>query len=1366
MRERGRSAGIGMSTSIWTPGVSGDWNTAADWSGGVPTPTSTATIAGPGSFLVTLFGVGFASNVNLQAAGADFYIVGTLALGGTLSLQAGTFTLAGGILAGGTLSMQGGQFLTNRGIFSGVAVQGVLDLGTANSALFVQNGLNLSGAGGSGNGSISLTGNYATLDFVGTQTLDHATISIGAGNGQAGQGGPATLGVSQAFFGNSAATLTLGASLWLRGVGGTGVISIGNAAPGAGPGVPDVLVNNGTITAASQGEILSITGAGQFTNQGTIGVSNGATLQIATAAFSNTGTIAVSNAVLSLGGTYTTAELTNLGSVSLSNGQIQLAGTAQNAGTLSIGSGSAIARQLGTLSLTGTIQGGTVADGGGGLSFGAGTGVLDALTYLGGLSLGAGGTLTLADGTIVAGAGGSAGSISVTGSGSTLLLRGSETLDRVTIALGSAGSAAGIATTDPFLASTATTATLGAHAFIVQGGSNASLAALGWSPVPGVGLADTLVNQGTITAAIAGGQFTVGGYGTVLNQGTIMVSGGDTLRVTVQNFTNTGTITASTGGTVLLGQPANWLGVAPSWTNGGKLAVGGGTLVLGGAFSLGQLGNVQVSSGSVVVAGTLGLAGGTLALGGAQGGLALPGLSLTGTIVGGTIVDAQAALAVGSGGTALLDGVSYLGTLSIGAGGFLRVRNGLALTGAVSLLSAGAVLDFQGSQSFDRAQILLGASGQSAAIDVAHDAAQSGGTTLTLGANATVIQSGQLAAIGRGAGGTGQAGDMIVNRGTITASVAGGMLTLGGPGFTNAGYINVGAGDVLAVTASSFVNAGSININAGTLAVATSLSLAQLGQVNLTAGVISIGGTLNLGGGTLTVGQGTSIGRVQLSGTISNGTIVDTGGGLSPSGAATLNAVTYDGILDLSRPFTQLSVSGGIALASSTGARPGEILLTGAQTRLVATGSETFDNVQIFLGSPSQYYQGQKLAAPELAAGAGVRLTLGRAATLTLAGACGTLGDAALGQWGDSLVNLGLINAVSVGTLSVGASSFTNLGTLMASGGGVLAIGDTGFTNAGILSAGAGSAIQFTLFNAYAAPNAGAFPLINTGTIALSGGVLQEVTANGLFPSIPIQNQAGATIGGAGLLFAPVANSGTIDASGGLLYLAQTVSGGGLMQIEQGATLEIGAVPSSEMVRFASTAGTLKLDNPAGFSGTLANMGAGDTIDLPGQILTGVGLNSGTIVLSTATQNYRLSGTTPFAGELSSGHDARGGATVSLTPQTAGGTGGGSSTPAVIAVGQPNMLFWASPAGDIFTGSSATLNGAHISNWGAADSIDLTDMLPTQAHLVLSQGPAGTSLAISDGVHAASIGLAGTFASSSFHFSADGHGGTLLTFGH
>ncbi len=1362
-----------MATISWTPGLSGDWTLASGWGGGVlPGSGDTAVLAGTGSYVVTLFGAQSVGNLILAGQGAEFYDAGALTLSGTLTLSAGTLALAYGALHGGTLALAGGHFQSTGGTLDGTAVQGTLDMSVPQTTLFVRDGMAMSGAGGSGTGSIALTGGYSTLEFLGSQTLSNTVISLGATGTLPGQTGAAQLGVAHDGGAASGATLTLASTVWLQqsgNAGVSGILAVGNTGAAPGPILPDMLVNQGTITAGIAGGTLDVTGTGTFVNQGVISVSNGATLELATSGLVNTGSIVVVHATLALGGNFSAGLLSHLGNLNLAygTGQVEILGTAGNAGgTLAIGLGTQLGNLLGQVSLAGTLQGGVVTDSGGGFGFTTGTGVLDGVAYQGAINLGlAGAALTLTDGTEVSAPGGAAGSIFDVGAGSALLLRGTEVLDGATITLGNAASAGStLATTDVFLASAGTTATLGPHTSVVQTGAYASLQANGWSPVPGVGVSDTLINQGSIAAGVAGGQMLVSGYGTFINQGSITVAGGDTLGITVAQFGNSGTLTAGAGGTLLLGQPAGYYGTAPAWTNAGQIVVSGGTLVLAGTLTTAQLGTLTETSGSVQLAGTLSNTGGTLAVGGRAGAISLTSLSLGGTIQGGTIADSLGLLSVGAGGSALLDGVSYLGTLALSqAGATLRVRDGLTLSGTADIVGAASLLDFIGSQTFDHAQVLLGAQGAAAAIDLAHDPNVGGADTLTLGAGLVITQSGALASIGR-AGGV--AGDAIVNQGTINASVLGGTLSLGGPDFINQGRITIGPGETLAITAAGFTNTGSIVVSSGAVSLSGSMTLAGLGRISLGTGVLSEQGTLNLAGGTLSVGTGTALGRLSLTGTLVGGTIVDSGGGLVALGSATLDGVVYDGTLDLSRPFSQIAVADGLTVNNPAPGHPGTILLTGAEARLLATTPETFNNVAISLGSVSQYYLGQHIPPPELAQDPGVQISFGSGSTTTLYGLAGTLGDSAVGQWSDSIVNAGQIAASALGTLTLGGTFLTNSGTIAASGTGIVTIDNTYFANSGVLAIGAGSAIQIQLLNYYAAPNAGAQVFTNAGTIAITGGIFQELTANGLFPAVPVANLAGADIAGYGLVFAQIANSGTIEARGGNLLLTQAVTGNGTMLIDPGATLEL-AVPTQpgQIVRFAgtgapSTGGTLKLDTPSSFTGTLSNFIGGDAIDLPGQILTGVGINSGTLVASTATTNYRFTSTTPLGGALSSGRDVHGGATIVFNPQAPG------SGQALLPVSQSAMLFWASPVGDEFQGVSANIAGAHISNWSTTDSIDITDMSPTAASLVAMQTAGLDTLTLSDGTHTASIGLTGTYTTSAFHLASDGHGGTMLTYGH
>jgi hypothetical protein len=94
------------------------------------------------------------------------------------------------------------------------------------------------------------------------------------------------------------------------------------------------------------------------------------------------------------------------------------------------------------------------------------------------------------------------------------------------------------------------------------------------------------------------------------------------------------------------------------------------------------------------------------------------------------------------------------------------------------------------------------------------------------------------------------------------------------------------------------------------------------------------------------------------------------------------------------------------------------------------------------------------------------------------------------------------------------------------------------------------------------------------------------------------------------------------------------------------------------------------------------------------------------------------------------------------------------------------MLFWASPVGDTFAGTSSNLNGATIANWTTADTLDLTDFLPSAVSLAYTQSTTSGTLVITEGAHSADITFTGIYHSSWFGVAPDQHGGTLITYSH
>ena len=283
----------------------------------------------------------------------------------------------------------------------------------------------------------------------------------------------------------------------------------------------------------------------------------------------------------------------------------------------------------------------------------------------------------------------------------------------------------------------------------------------------------------------------------------------------------------------------------------------------------------------------------------------------------------------------------------------------------------------------------------------------------------------------------------------------------------------------------------------------------------------------------------------------------------------------------------------------------------------------------------------------------------------------------------------------------------------------------------------------------------GADLTVAAGTFRIdSGGTLKDIATS-------------ATIAGS------LTDNGTIEAAGGTLEIASTVSGTGTLKIDAGATLQLDHADALG-VTFAASSGELILLDPAHFTGRIAGItGSGDVLDLHGfaaattTAKTGAGSynhTTDTTTLTVTDSSDHLTETFKLAGDLSGSAwtvtaDGHGGANIVDPPASDGQAIGpvvaldpGPAASETIVASAPNETLTGRGASDtfvfnftgvshdtvtdfhpgadalqfiapMFANAQAALNATHDDGQGntvvaldAHDTITLTGVLRTQLH--------------------------------------------------
>ena len=788
-----------MSTISWINAAGGNWNVGANWSGGaVPAAADDAVIALPGTYDVLSQNASNAvHSVTLNDPDANLeFNISTLALGGPLLLDAGTFSLSGGgTIVGGTIDLAGGAFTTGfgSGTLSVVTIEGALTLDLPIFApLSIDDGLILQGAGGIGPGTIDLLG--GSLDFTNTQTVSGGAIVLG----QAGVLAP------------SLGSISLEQS-------GPGVLTLAPSITVTAAGIAESIVG----TVLNQGQISVLAGADlaindSLANAGTVSIAPGGVLTI-DGSLNNASTLIGTGGTIVAFGSVTVATLQTLAA---SGAMVVLASTLDNTGgTLSVGAGEAVplltlGYAVGFGTSLGEINNGVVLDPSGSLITADGT--LSSVTYEGTLEVGSSG-VTIVNGITLLNAAGTGPGVLDVESADVVFGGFPQTLQGGTIVLG--GTAAASLQVGP-----SSILTLGPQVVVQHTGLHDDI--FGDPLYQG-----TIVSQGTIVAAHPGGMLVLDSDFTLANQGTIVVSDGDTF-VVDGSLIGDGAVTVGTGGTfeetgagaiATIGTLANagsisvangaLLDIGNPTTTTGRISETNATLRLSGASDLSTIASIRRSGGVIANFGTLSLEFAGISVGGTT----TPGqLRDNGLIANGVIADAGGGM-VFYGGPGSLQNVTYQGLLNLApAASDLTVLDDLTLTGAsgtgpgtANVLGAGSRIAFQGSQTFDNATLNFGSNAKTDVLAVTDPTGT--GAALTLGANLGVIQRGAMAEIDIDR----NLGDALVNDGLIGAIATNGHLLVQGGTFTNAGKIVVANGETLSLEADRVTNLTGNVLNTG-----------------------------------------------------------------------------------------------------------------------------------------------------------------------------------------------------------------------------------------------------------------------------------------------------------------------------------------------------------------------------------------------------------------------------------------------------------------------------------------------------------------------------------------------------------------------
>ena len=509
--------------------------------------------------------------------------------------------------------------------------------------------------------------------------------------------------------------------------------------------------------------------------------------------------------------------------------------------------------------------------------------------------------------------------------------------------------------------------------------------------------------------------------------------------------------------------------------------------------------------------------------------------------------------------------------------------------------------------------------------------------------------------------------------GSFTSVAADGSLTLTGPqafiadssnttangalsGLTsNAGTISLNDSSLLSISG-SFANSSTFDVDNGdaggsTVSVAGTLTdsgSVVIGNNGLTTTAMVTAGGLNVTGTLILTGTTSAVATLDVTGpapsvftgvvTLNKNALLEFGSGsfttiaqgasltLNGSGALVADTGTlYDSALSgLSTNDGTLSLLNGAGVTVTGGlSNAGSLFIDAAGNSSGGSSlsvAGTLDNqVTLTIGNGNLGSGSRVIAGALINEGDGtVTLSAGaNGANADLIVQTTLINDGILQEQPGGFIEAGTLNNAGILDLTGSAGVPTDLGV----------IGDA--TNSGVANIGSFAQLGVTgnLTDSGSITLAGTLDVANGLTVAATGSILLQGGSIIDPPAGSLTIAAGGELVGNGTVDEPIINNGTITAAGGLLTLNGSVSGTGQLNVGAGASLDLGGT-DVEGISFGGNVGTAKFENPAGVTGPITGLVAGDAIDLAGIQATSAFVNGSTLTVSDGSQtlSYQVSG--------------------------------------------------------------------------------------------------------------------------------------------